>query len=79
MEKKKNSARREWLGFALLLGMLIWVRLRLVTDIPRAAFAEPVEGLNAAPAELPRAAADEADHAEERVETSVAEATGRLD
>lgn len=30
-----------WLAFALLFGMLIWVRLRLVTDIPRAAYAEP--------------------------------------
>lgn len=29
------------LAFALVLGMLIWVRLRLVTHIPRAAYAEP--------------------------------------
>ena len=29
------------LAFALVLGMLIWVRLRLVTHIPQAAYAEP--------------------------------------
>lgn len=30
-----------WVTLALALGMLIWVRLRLVTDIPRSVYAEP--------------------------------------
>lgn len=37
--RKKPALR--WVAIALLLGMLIWVRLRLVTDIPRAAYADP--------------------------------------
>ena len=30
-----------WVVLALAMGMLIWVRLRLVTDIPRSAYADP--------------------------------------
>ncbi len=30
-----------WIAIALAVGMLIWVRLRLVTDIPRSAYADP--------------------------------------
>lgn len=37
----KKKPAMGWLVVALALGMLIWVRLRLVTDIPRSAYAEP--------------------------------------
>ncbi len=40
VDAKKRPAMG-WLIVALALGMLIWVRLRLVTDIPRSAYAEP--------------------------------------
>lgn len=40
--RKRKHWAGSWVTIALLFGMLIWVRLRLVTDIPRAAFAEPV-------------------------------------
>jgi|GEM_PF-4401234 len=47
-----NSTRHEWLAFfgrsgfgialaVLLFTALIWLRLRLVTDVPRQAYAEP--------------------------------------
>ncbi len=31
------------LGMGMLAGVLIWAKLRLVTDIPRSAYAEPDE------------------------------------
>ncbi|HHN79019.1 MAG TPA: hypothetical protein ENK11_10170 [Phycisphaerales bacterium] len=38
---------RRWLGglfmFVLFAGMLFWTKLRLVSDIPRSAYAEPRE------------------------------------
>ncbi len=37
----KKKPAMGWLVVALALGMLIWVRLRLVTDIPRSAYADP--------------------------------------
>ncbi|MEZ6234493.1 MAG: hypothetical protein R3B68_09920 [Phycisphaerales bacterium] len=53
------------LAFALVLGMLIWVRLRLVTHIPRAAYAEPEMQTPAAP---PRATAGDLPAADRAVD-----------
>lgn len=39
--KAKKRPALGWVAVALALGMLIWVRLRLVTDIPRSAYADP--------------------------------------
>lgn len=37
-----------WVVVVLAIGMLIWVRLRLVTDIPRSVYAEPEQRAPAA-------------------------------
>jgi len=40
-----RKSRRRWishgLAFTLALGLLLWVKLRLVTNVPRSAYAEP--------------------------------------
>ena len=43
----RSKKWRRWLGglfmFVLFAGMLFWTKLRLVSDIPRSAYAEPKE------------------------------------
>lgn len=48
--KKRKHSPWTWSMVALTIAMLIWVRLRLVTDIPRAAYAEPDHAATVEPA-----------------------------
>jgi hypothetical protein len=49
-DKAGRKPAMGWVVIALAIGMLIWVRLRLVTDIPRSVYAEPQQQEPATPA-----------------------------
>lgn len=55
---------RSWSGLALALLLftaLIWLRLRLVTDVPRQAYAQPRDGAAALTADAPTDASEPTD------------------
>jgi hypothetical protein len=59
MNCKKGHTKRAVLaiGLVVALGLLIWVKLRLVTNVPRMAYAQPgVEAQRQAPAKQSAAA-----------------------
>ncbi|GEM_PF-2765112 len=65
MDKKRDRLARQVvfvLGIGSLAGVLIWSKLRLVTDIPRSAYAEPEDEAQGVRSDAPDAgvAADRA-------------------
>jgi hypothetical protein len=43
----------------LALGMLIWLKLRLVANVPRTAYAQPTQQIDQDKPELPKPATDQ--------------------